>query len=342
MPVSRKSRTWLPSVPPSLSGTMIKGSPWQCRQMPHREDLVLACYRRVSQLPMPARASQTLRPRYANIERELLAIVFACQRFNTYVLGRPFTVESDHKPLEMIHQKSLASAPPRLQQMLLQLQQYDVTIKYRPGKEMLLADALSRCPSWASGEIKLDMRVDYIAFSKAWIAKLKETTKEDPILGTVYQLTQQGWPHQRRHTLQMARVYWDFRDQLSTDKGLLLMGLRIVIPPCLHEEYLQRLHQGHLSATKVQQNTHQHLYWPGLDADIADYTRRCQECICWSQPPKEPLQAHDVPQESWERIALWITSTWMAGCIFWSVITLVRSPSCFRSRPRVLPTWRTI
>ena len=49
--------------------------------------------------------------RYANKERELLAIVFACQRFNTYVLGRPFTVESDHKPLEMIHQKSLASAP---------------------------------------------------------------------------------------------------------------------------------------------------------------------------------------------------------------------------------------
>ena len=85
--------------------------------------------------------------RYTNIERELLAIVFTCQRFNTYVLGRPFTVESNHKPLEMIHQKSLASAPPRLQRMLLQLQQYDVTIRYRPGKEMLLADALSRCPS---------------------------------------------------------------------------------------------------------------------------------------------------------------------------------------------------
>ena len=67
-----------------------------------------------------------------------------------------------------------------------------MTIRSRPGKEMLLADALSRCPSRASGEIKLDMRVDYIAFSKAWIAKLKETTREDTILGTVYQLTQQG------------------------------------------------------------------------------------------------------------------------------------------------------
>ena len=148
------------------------------------------------------------------------------------------------------------------------------------------------------------MRVNYIAFSKAWIAKLKETTREDPILGTVYQLTQQGWPHQRRHTPRMARVYWDFRDQLSTDEGLLLIGPKIVIPSCLQEEYLQRLHQGHLSATKVQQNAHQHLYWPGLDADIANYTRRCQECIHQSQPPEEPLQAHNVPQEPWERIAM--------------------------------------
>ena len=148
------------------------------------------------------------------------------------------------------------------------------------------------------------MRVDYIAFSKTWIAKLKDTTREDPILGTVYQLMQQGWPHQRRHTPRMARAYWDLRDQLSTDEGLFLMGPRIVIPSCLREEYLQRLHQGHLSATKVQQNAHQHLYWPGLDADIADYTRRCQECIRRSQPPKEPLQAHEVPQEPWERIAM--------------------------------------
>ena len=82
------------------------------------------------------------------------------------------------------------------------------------------------------------------------------------------------------------------------------MGPRIVILSCLREEYLQRLHQGHLSAIKVQQNARQHLYWPGLDADIADYTRRCQECICRSQPPKEPLQAHEVPQEPWERIAM--------------------------------------
>ena len=64
---------------------------------------------------------------------------------------------------------------------------------------MQLADALSRCPARASQEIKLDMRVDYIAFMKPWIEKLKDSTQRDPILATVYQLTQQGWPHQRRH-----------------------------------------------------------------------------------------------------------------------------------------------
>ena len=57
---------------------------------------------------------------------------------------------------------------------------------------MLLVDALSRCPSRLAKEIKLDMRVDYFAFNKAWITKLKEATWEDPITSTIYQLTQQG------------------------------------------------------------------------------------------------------------------------------------------------------
>ena len=103
---------------------------------------------------------------YANIERELLAIVFACQHFSTYLLGRSFIAESEHKLLEMIAMKNLANAPPCLQRMLLELQRYDVTIKYRPGEQMQLANALSCCPVRASQEIKLDMRVDYIAFTK--------------------------------------------------------------------------------------------------------------------------------------------------------------------------------
>ena len=242
--------------------------------------------------------------RYTNIERELLAIVFACQQFSTYLLGRSFVAETDHKPLEMIALKNLANAPPRLQRMLLQLQRFDVTIKYRPGAEMQLADALSRFPARASPEIKLNMRVDYIAFSRSWIETIKEQLLEDPILATVYQLTQQGWPHHRRHVPRIARRYFDFTDKLSTDDGLLLKGPCIVIPNSLKEEYLHRLHEGHLSVNKTQENAKEHLYWPGMDADISDYTKRCQECIKRSRMPKEPLQPHDISAGPWLKLGM--------------------------------------
>ena len=64
---------------------------------------------------------------------------------------------------------------------------------------------------------------------KPWIEKLKDSIQRDLILGTVYQLTQQGWPHQRRHMPHLARRYWDFRDELSKDDGLLLKGPRLII-----------------------------------------------------------------------------------------------------------------
>ena len=57
---------------------------------------------------------------------------------------------------------------------------------------MQLADTLSHCPARALPEINLHVRVDYSAFMKPWIEKLKETIQRDPILGAVYQLTQQG------------------------------------------------------------------------------------------------------------------------------------------------------
>ena len=94
---------------------------------------------------------------YTNIERELLTIVYGCEKFHMYLYSRTFVIETDHKPLEMISLKNLTAAPARLQRMLLHLQQYDLIITYRPGKEMLLADALSHLPSRTNTEMKLDL-----------------------------------------------------------------------------------------------------------------------------------------------------------------------------------------
>ena len=120
----------------------------------------------------------------------------------------------------------------------------------------------------------------------------------------MYQLTQQGWPHQQRHVPCLARRYWDFRDELSTDDGLLLKGLRLIIPGELQKEYLHRLHEGHLSSNKVQENAREDMYWIGIDADIEDYTKRCQKCIKQSQIAKEPLQPHDIPEGPWRKLGM--------------------------------------
>ena len=242
--------------------------------------------------------------RYANIERELLAVVFACICFNTYLQGRWFTVQSDHKPLEMIHLKSMHKAPPHLQRMLLQLQKYDMKIEYKPGSEMLLSDTLSRCPTRYSQEIKLDLCVDYIAFMSAWIETLRETSCEDPVLSTVYQLVQHGWPKERRRVPNVAKYYWDFRDELSTDEGLLLKGPSLVIPAILRESYLQRLHEGHLSASKTLTNAKLHMFWPRMEAYIKDYRRRCQVCIKRSRPAREPPQPHKIPDGPWQKLGM--------------------------------------
>ena len=89
-----------------------------------------------------AYASRALTPaemRYAQIEKELLAIVFACERFEAYIYGRQIVrVETDHQPLELIVKKPLNSAPTRLQRMLLRLQRYCLDVTYKKGKQIFV------------------------------------------------------------------------------------------------------------------------------------------------------------------------------------------------------------
>ena len=88
-----------------------------------------------------SRALTKTEQRYSNIERELLAIVFALGRLNHYTFGRTITVQNDHQPLQSI---CIVSARPRLQRLLLQLAHYDINIVFLWGNENVIADALSR------------------------------------------------------------------------------------------------------------------------------------------------------------------------------------------------------
>ena len=84
-------------------------------------------------------------------------------------------------------------------------------IKYKPGSEMLMADALSRCPARYSQEIKLNLCVDYIAFTLAWIETLRETTYEDPVLSTVYQLVQHMMAKGEKESAKHGKILLGFQ-----------------------------------------------------------------------------------------------------------------------------------
>lgn len=97
-----------------------------------------------------AYASRALTPtesKYAQIEKEALALTYACERFQEYLIGKPFHLHTDHKPLVPIFStKSLEELPLRVQRFRLRLLRFQFTISHIPGKELSTADTLSRAP----------------------------------------------------------------------------------------------------------------------------------------------------------------------------------------------------
>src|SRR5277367_228507 len=90
-------------------------------------------------------ASRTFTPaerNYSTIERECLAVVWALDKFRPYVEGQPITLETDHQPLRWL--MTLKNPSARLTRWIIRLQEHQLTIKYRPGRENKVADYLSR------------------------------------------------------------------------------------------------------------------------------------------------------------------------------------------------------
>ena len=179
-----------------------------------------------------SRSLSTAERNYVQIEKECLAIVFACSRFNQYLHGRELTtVESDHKPLVPIFQKSLHSAPKRLQRMLLRLQKYNLHVKYLPGSQMYIADMLSRAylqvdhtqhkniPEYQIFQLKQEQQlfqeiadinhVDFMRLSEGTHQQIKKCTLADATLQSLMNTIMTGWPISRDDVPVSIREFWN-------------------------------------------------------------------------------------------------------------------------------------
>ncbi|XP_018497541.1 uncharacterized protein K02A2.6-like [Galendromus occidentalis] len=232
----------------------------------------------------------------------MLAIVFGCSKFHYYVFGqKQLLVQSDHKPLEMIMKKPLHQVPLRLQRMHLTLQRYDIKVQYVPGRELLIADCLSRNPS--ADEMEEDPRIAALHSLPVADHRLPDyvsATQDDRQLKILMQTCLDGWPGDKKQVPQIVREYWPYRDEMHVENGLVMRSNRIVIPAALRSEVLRQLHQPHTGVNKMRLRARTAVYWPAIDADIEATVAKCQLCQR-DRPanPREPMCSTATPPRPW-------------------------------------------
>ena len=151
-----------------------------------------------------AYASRSLTPaerKYAQIDKEALAIVFGVKRFNQYLLGHRFSILADHRPLEHLFKhnrvtSSLASA--RMQRWALLLGAYNYVTVYKPGAQHANADALSRlslagAPQAVSVPAEPILTMEMLQSLLVTAKQIRTWTDRDPVLSQVRSMTLKGW-----------------------------------------------------------------------------------------------------------------------------------------------------
>ena len=254
-----------------------------------------------------SRALTETETRYAQIEKEMLAVVFALQKFDQYAYGRSVTVQSDHKPLSAIIKKPLRSAPKRLQGMLLKIQRYDVDIVYKPGQEMYLADTLSRAflPTTTNtqGEFERINAVKLLPMTQERLDEIKSSTREDEVIQQLKEVIQTGWPDKKQQLPPILAPYYNFRDELSVYDGLVFKGEQLLIPKMMRAKMKERLHSSHIGINGCLRRARECLYWPGMAAEVKEYVSQCEVCSKYeTRQQKETLMSHEMAERPWEKI----------------------------------------
>ena len=243
--------------------------------------------------------------RYAQIEKEMLAVVFGLNKFHHYIYGRDITVVTDHKPLTAIVMKSLNKAPKRIQSMILKIQDYNYNLIYKPGPAIPIADALSRNPVDSSSQINFISNLDLSPVSEDRFLQIKRATETDAALRKLRLVIAQGWPETRGELPPEVTPYFNYRDEMTIEDGIVLRGERIVIPTALRYEMKQKIHAGHLGINSCLRRARTHVYWPGMSAEIRQFVENCSTCSSLQRKqPAQPLYLRKIPSRPWQEIAL--------------------------------------
>ncbi|KAI5718308.1 hypothetical protein M8J77_019339 [Diaphorina citri] len=267
-----------------------------------------------------SRALNSSQKNYAQVEKEMMAILVGCLKFHKYIFNTKVIVETDHKALESLFKKPLAQVPARIQRMMLKIQAYDLEVKYVPGKYLYLADMLSRAPlsleetSLDNDEIididhdvicQVDLVHKNVCFSSEKLAKLKEETGRDVCLSKLKVVVKEGWPQDKKLVDPELVPFWNFRDEINIIDDILFKVNAVIVPKSMQKEALQKAHEGHLGAQYCINRVKDKVYWPNIFSQIKDLCTSCFTCnVHKDNNTKEEIMFHDVYEIPWYKVGV--------------------------------------
>ncbi len=254
--------------------------------------------------------------KWAQIDKEFLAIVWALERLDLFTYGHQVTVHTDHRPLLGLIDKPMDHCSIRQQRLLGRILRYDVVLEFVPGKDMAVADALSRAPGGHEETVHdqrfmgTDLPGDEVFVSecsteKSVASEFSYTENSDETKQRIlraakncseYAATIKSWYEGWNPAMAVeCGELWSVRDALFESEGLLFFEGRVVIPAALRPKYLRALHAGHVGVKATCQRA-KNVWWPGIEKDIKNFVDGC--ACCQSQGDKqrkEPMCSFEIP-----------------------------------------------
>ena len=243
---------------------------------------------------------------YSQIEKEGLSLVYGVKKFHMYLYGKDrFTLVTDHKPLLAILGSKVGLptiVAARLLRWAIILAAYNYVLEYRPTSKMGNADALSRLPVEKAPETHENSILLIETQNLPLKAKeIGQITKKDPILAKVKEYLISN--NETFIDNEDCRAYKIVKEELSIEQDCILRGARVVIPAALRGRVLKEIHEGHQGIVKCKAIARSFVWWPGIDKDIENSVKNCQECALHQNNPK-PITLHpwENARYPWQRL----------------------------------------
>ena len=190
--------------------------------------------------------------------------------------------------------------------MLLSIQKYDITLEHTAGKNMHIADLLSRSyldRDEGGNKFEYINAISHLPIRRERLENIRDAVTHDDVLLKLTDMIMNGWPESKCNVPISVLPYYHIRDDLSVQDGLIFKGDRVVIPLNLRKEIKQAIHSCHIGVESCLRRAREYVYWPGMNGDVREYISQCEICCKFQKSQqKETLMSHEVCDRPWEKV----------------------------------------